>query len=120
MSWFRSSLHGMSISDWFTAGPAVAQAPAHGLENVREAMLDALGDAGGSRRATLQLRIRNAPDVHTLWALRPEVMDAVSHLHGESEGRQRLARATATFEGLLPAAALTSARGRHRMAQASP
>ena len=117
MSWFRSGLQGISISDWFTTGAAaVAQVPAHGLEDARGAMLDALGDAGGRQRAMLQLRIRNAPDVHTLWALRPRVMDAVSHQHGESEGRRRLAQATSRFEGLLPAAALTSARGRHRMA----
>lgn len=115
MSWFRSGLHGMSISDWFTTGAAVALVSAHGLEDVREAMLDALGDSGGPRRAMLQLRIRNAPDVHTLWALRPQVMDAVSCQQGEAEGRRRLARATAKFHGLLPPAALTSAGAGHRM-----
>ena len=119
MSWFRSGLQGTSISDWFTTGAAVAQVPARGLEDVREAMLEALGDAGGRHGAKLQLRIRNAPDVHMLWALRPQVMDAVSHEHGEAEGRRRLARATVTFDGLLPVATLTSARGRHRMAPAS-
>jgi hypothetical protein len=119
MFWIRSGLQSISISDWLTAGPAIAEVATNGLEDVREALLEALGEAGGRRRGTLELRIRNAPDVHTLWALRPEVMDVVSHQWGESEGRRRLARATEKFEGLLPVAALTSARRRHRMTTAS-
>jgi hypothetical protein len=120
MFWIRSGLQSISISDWLTAGPAVAADPANGLEDAREALFEALGDAGGRKRATLQLRIRNAADVHVLWALRPEIMEAVAHLYGEAEGRKRLARATDRFEGLVPASALTSARRRHRMAPASP
>jgi hypothetical protein len=119
MSWFRSGLHSISIADWLTPAPAVDATPPNGLEDVRLALLQALGEAGGRRRATLLLRIRNAPDVHSLWALRPDLMDAVSRLHGEREGRRRLAQATETFEGLLPAAALTSARRGHRMASTS-
>ena len=120
MFWIRSGLQGMSISDWLTAGPAVAADPANGLEDAREALIEALGEAGGRKRAALLHRIANAPDVHALWAIRPEVMAAVSHESGESEGRRRLARATRKFEGLVPAAALTSARRRHRMTPALP
>lgn len=120
MFWIRSGLQSISISDWLTAGPAVMADPANGLEDAREALLEALGDAGGRKRATLQLRLHNAPDVHVLWALRPEVMEAVAHAHGEAEARKRLARATDKFEGLVPAPALTSARRRHRMTPASP
>jgi hypothetical protein len=119
MSWIRSGLHSISITDWLTAGPAVAADPPNGLEDVREAMLEALGEAGGRKRATLLHRIANAPDVHSLWALRPDVMDAASRLYGEAQGRQRLARATARFEGLLPQAALTSSRRGHGMWPAS-
>lgn len=119
MSWFRSGLPSISISDWLAAAPDAAE-PAHGLEDVRQAMFDALGEAGGRKRAMLLLRIRLAPDVHSLWALRPEVMQAVSHMHGESEGRRRLALATEKFEGLLPEAALTTRRRGIRMAAPSP
>jgi hypothetical protein len=119
MSWFRSGLHGISISDWLAPATASDATPQNGLEDVRDAMLQALGEAGGRKRATLLLRIRIAPDVHSLWALRPDVMQAVAQMHGESEGGRRLARATEKFAGLLPAAALTSTRRGHRMASSS-
>lgn len=118
MFWIRSGLHSISISDWLTAGPAIADEPSSGLEDARKALLDALGDTGGRKRESLLRRIAHAPDVHALWAIRPEVMDAVSQVHGESEGRRRLARATEKFAGLVPAAALTKPGRRHRIASA--
>ena len=118
MSWIRSGLPSISISDWLGAGPVVASGPANGLEDARDALLDALGDAGGTRRESLLRRIASAPDVHALWAMRPEVMNASAHAHGESEGRRRLALASGKFEGLVPAAALTSRRRRLGMAPA--
>jgi hypothetical protein len=110
MFWIRSGLQGMSISDWLGAGHAAAPQPSHALEDARTAMFEALGDAGGSKRATLELRIRQAADALSLWELRPAVMEAVARVHGEWEGRKRLAQATEKFEGLLPHA--SSARRR--------
>ena len=104
MFWIRSGLHSISISDWLTAGPAPAPDPSAALRDAREAMLDALGEAGGRTRATLQLRIRNARDARDLWHLRPALMDAVAQMHGEWEGRKRLAEVTQKFEQLLPEA----------------
>jgi len=116
MFWIRSGLHSISISDWLTAGPAVAAAPTADLEDAREAMLEALGDAGAKKRATLALKIRSAPDAPSLWSLRGDLMTVVSQLHGELEGRRRLAAVTAEFEGLLPvAAALTRPGRKHAM-----
>ena len=116
MFWIRSGLHSISISDWLTAGPAVAADPAAGIEDARESMLEALGEAGARKRAALALKIRSAPDVQSLWSLRGDLMTIVSQLHGESEGRRRLAAVTAQFDGLLPvAAALTSPGRRHAM-----
>jgi hypothetical protein len=114
MFWIRSGLHSISISDWLTAGPALAGEPVGNLEDARKAMLEALGDAA-ARRASLQLRIRTAADARALWELRQEVMNAVSHMYGESEGRRRLALVTPKFEGLL---AVASAPRRGRAAPA--
>ena len=119
MFWIRSGLQSLSISDWLTAGPAIVDAPANDIEDARAAMLDALGDAGGRRRESLLRRISHAADAHVLWALRPDVMEAVSHMHGESEGRRRLALATEKFTGLVPAAALTMPGRKHRIASAT-
>jgi hypothetical protein len=120
MFWIRSGLQSMSISDWLTAGPVVVADPSAALEEAREAMLDALGDAGGRRRLSILMRIQKAADARALWELRSEVMNAVSQADGEAEGRRRLAQVTPCFDGLLPAASLTSARRRHRMAAATP
>src|SRR5207253_11182906 len=96
MFWIRSGLHSISISDWLTAGPAVAADPSCALEDARQALQDALGDAGARKRATLALRIRTAPDLHSLWELRPELMMVVSQLFGESVGRKSLDDATSS------------------------
>ena len=105
MFWIRSGLHSMSISDWLTAGPTVAAEQSTLLDDVRDAMLDALGAAGEKKRPLLEARIRTARDAHTLWALRTELMTVVAQLHGEGEARARLASVTTQFEGLLPLAA---------------
>jgi hypothetical protein len=116
MFWIRSGLHAISISDWLTAGPSMTPDLSTALEDARTAMLEALGDADAKKRQALAARIRCAPDIHSLWDLRPDVMMAVSHSHGEAEARKRLARATASFEAVLPqACALTSGRRRHAM-----
>ncbi|HUR88239.1 MAG TPA: hypothetical protein VMZ74_04050 [Ramlibacter sp.] len=105
MFWIRSGLHSISISDWLTAGPAVVPDPVETIGDAREAMLGMLAPQGERKYATLALRIRKAPDVHSLWALRPDLMNAACQLYGEGEARKRLVRVTAHFETLLPAAA---------------
>jgi hypothetical protein len=107
MFWIRSGFHGisMSISDWLTAAPAVAADPSVALEGARRAMLEALGQAGARQRATLEVRIRMASNAQVLWELRPELMTIASQLHGELEGRKRLAHVTSLFESLLTVAA---------------
>src|SRR3954467_9563100 len=87
MFWIRSGLHSISISDWLTAGPAVAADPSAALEDARDAMLDALGDTGRRKRAMLALRIGSAPDAHSLWELRPDLMTVASQCYGEAEAR---------------------------------
>ena len=36
MFWIRSGLHSISISDWLTAGPAIADTPSATLEDARK------------------------------------------------------------------------------------
>jgi hypothetical protein len=105
MFWIRSGLHSISISDWLIAGPAVIPDPCESLADARGAMLDALAGPGDKKHATLALRIRNAPDLHSLWSIRTDLMTAACQLYGEAEGRKRLVQVTTHFEGLLPAAA---------------
>ena len=104
MFWIRSGLHSISISDWLTAGPVVVPDSGAALHDAREAMLDALGETGRRKNATLALKIRKAPDFHSLWAVRPDLMTAISHQSGEAEANRRLAQVTTHFAGVLSAA----------------
>jgi hypothetical protein len=112
MFWNRCGLQGMSISGWLTHSvPEATTESPHTLEEARAAMLEALGEAGGHRREILQLRIRKVADARSLWELRPALMQAVASIHGEWEGRRRLARVTEKFEGLVPHARASRHRG---------
>jgi len=111
MFWIRSGLHSISLSDWLTAGPMVVGDTTGALADVRDAMLDVLGTAGERKFAALALRIRQAEDALSLWALRPDLMTAACRLYGEAEGRRRLADLSPHFEALVPGASGSRARG---------
>ena len=73
-----------------------------GTEDVREAMLAVLGDAGPKHFPQITRRIRYANDIHALWYLRGDLMAALAAVHGEMAARQKLASITEMFQGLLP------------------
>ena len=73
-----------------------------GTEDVREAMLVALGPSGSKHFPHITRRIRYAGDIHALWYLRGDLMGALATMHGEVVARQTIARITAQFRGLLP------------------
>jgi hypothetical protein len=73
-----------------------------GLEDVRESMLDALGDSGSRHFPQVTRRIRYAGEIQALWYLRGDLMAALASMHGEKLARQKIASITAQFQGLLP------------------
>jgi len=73
-----------------------------GTEDIREAMLAALGEAGSTQFPAIVRRIRYADDIQALWYLRGDLMASLASLYGEVAARQRLASITAQFQGLLP------------------
>lgn len=80
-----------------------AEVPAvHPLEEIRLAMLEALGDESPPQAAMLGRRIRYAADVQRLWYLRPELMEAVAAARGEEAAREVLAAITPLFRTGLP------------------
>jgi hypothetical protein len=74
-----------------------------GTEDIREAMLSALGPEGPRRFPQITRRIRYANDIHALWYLRGDLMAALADAHGESVARDTMAAISARFRGLLPA-----------------
>jgi len=73
-----------------------------GTEDVREAMLSCLGEAGPRHFPQITRRIRYANDVHALWYLRGDLMAALSTMHGEATARKMILNITAQFQGLVP------------------
>lgn len=80
---------------------AASQRTDEQLEEIREAMLQQMGDTVHIYTATSR-RVRYATDILALWYLRGEVMKVLADTRGEAEARQRMTRITAMFQGYLP------------------
>lgn len=74
----------------------------HGLEDIRQAMLDALDDDGCDQYSYLANQIFFGHELLDLWYLRSDVMNAIAAMHGEALARQKIRLITAMFDGLLP------------------
>lgn len=101
MRWLKPNLR----SIYGLLGNAPAPSPSvleDGTEDIREAMLAALGDSGSRHFPQITRRIRYAGDIHALWYLRGDLMGALASMHGEKAARQRIADITAQFRGLVP------------------
>ena len=71
-------------------------------EDIREAMLALLEDAGPRQFANVTRRVRYANDVQALWYLRGDVMVALAASEGEAAARSKVQRITRMFSGLMP------------------
>lgn len=105
MSWtpagFISSMQGL------LSGSSDEPRTVFRIENIRQAMLDSLGDEGCAIHSNLERRVLFAADLQGLWYLRSDIMAAVSSLRGESVAGQKLKQITGMFEGLLPKSMLS-------------
>lgn len=72
-------------------------------EDIRESMLEVLGDEGAQQRPVVLRRLQYAPDIEALWYLRSDWMAAVSTTQGEYAAVAHVRRINIKFEGLLPA-----------------
>lgn len=72
------------------------------VEDIREQMLEMLGESGQKSFPHVARRIRYAGDIQALWYLRGDLMAALAAQHGESLARQKLASISEQFQGLLP------------------
>lgn len=102
MRWFkgniRTSIYGLLGNP---AGPTDSILET-GTEDIREAMLGLLGEAGVKQFPHVTRRIRYANDVQALWYLRGDLMAALAATQGESAARSKVLHITEMFEGLLP------------------
>jgi hypothetical protein len=90
----HGALGGMLSDDAARAGSRV--------EEIRQAMLESLGDSGRSAFPAIERRVRFASDVQGLWYLRGEMMEALSSLQGEYMARRKIDEVSTLFRGVLP------------------
>ncbi|HSH90823.1 MAG TPA: hypothetical protein VK996_12625 [Ramlibacter sp.] len=94
----RSSIYGL-LGNPVTPSESILEG---GTEDIRELMLQALGDTGPKQFPQITRRIRYANDIQALWYLRGDLMAALASMHGEMAAREMIAGITAQFQGLLP------------------
>jgi hypothetical protein len=102
MRWFkgtlRNSIYGL-LGNPATPSESVLD---EGTEDIREAMLALLGEAGTKQFANVTRRVRYANDLQALWYLRGDVLAALAATQGESAARHKVQRVSEMFHGLLP------------------
>jgi hypothetical protein len=102
MRWFKG---GLRNSVYGLLGNSVAQSDSmleNKTEDIREAMLELLGEPGAKQFANVTRRIRYANDVQALWYLRGDLMASLAATQGEAAARQQVQRITQMFQGMLP------------------
>jgi hypothetical protein len=71
-------------------------------EEIRDQMLDILGDSGAALRPVVRRRIQYAPDLEALWYLRSDWMATIAATQGEAAAAAHVRRLNIRFSGLLP------------------
>lgn len=71
-------------------------------EIIRELMLHELGDYGERKFPAVARRVRYASDVQGLWYARSDVMAILANTYGETVAREKIAKISGRFNGLLP------------------
>jgi hypothetical protein len=103
MRWAKSSIS-QSFFGWLNAsGSSEAGDTLQArTEDIRQSMLDSLGEDGDANYPQLTRRIRYAGDAQAMWYLRGELMAALSAMSSESDAAQHMEGITMLFRGLLP------------------
>jgi hypothetical protein len=99
MQFLKSAVTGISN---LLAKPRASNDLDESMEEVRQLMLDALGDAAGSIPLRLSRRILQAQDTQTLWDLRGQLMAVIAQSRGERAAREVMLQVSEEFRGLLP------------------
>jgi hypothetical protein len=72
------------------------------LHEIRQAMLESLGELAEKHFPLVQLRITYATDVEDLWYLRGDVMAAIASKNGEAFAKEKISQISEMFVGLVP------------------
>ena len=100
MRWAPSSLMIGFLRGRSTVGNAKENTSA--LDDIRQTMLELMGDRCAQSFPVVHLRVMYASNVEDLWYLRGDVMSAIAALDGEAAARAKIAKVTSKFKGMLP------------------
>ena len=103
MRWIKPNLRNSIYSLLGGPPPQVSESTLESrTEEIRQAMLDVLSQAGAGDLLPIQRRIRFASDIEGLWYLRGDLMATLSSIQGEMAARNQVGALTVMFDGLLP------------------
>jgi hypothetical protein len=89
-------------SFWAMLRPEKAQSAEAPIEEIRQAMLQALERHCGAGQLNIESEIGFASDLATLWYLRPKLLQAISIKSVERLAERELRNITALFAGHYP------------------
>lgn len=95
MRWAKTSLRN-SFFGWMAHQPAAE--PSARLEEIRKAMLQLLEQSPDGSNQAIERRVLFAHDLDELWYLRPDLMNAIAAVRGESAAYACLAAITRMFD----------------------
>ena len=95
----RSSLYNLLAGQAAMATGALME---ERTEDIRQAMVASLGEAGTKHFPMIARRINGAGNADSLWYLRSGLMAALCAVHGERTARIEIMRLSAMFRGMLP------------------
>lgn len=96
-SHLKSSLMALLGSDEIT--PSIRE---DRTEDIRQLILEELGEFGESNFPKVTRRVRFAIDAQGLWYARGDVMAVLAAAHGETIAREKIDRISREFKGLVP------------------
>jgi hypothetical protein len=103
MRWIKPNLRNSIYSLLGGPPPPVSESTLESrTEEIRQAMLDVLGQVDTADLSSIQRRIRFASDIEALWYLRGDLMATLSAGQGELAARDQIGSLTLMFDGLLP------------------
>ncbi|HYD75599.1 hypothetical protein [Ramlibacter sp.] len=102
MRWFKPNLRNSLYGLLGHPQPPSPSTLDNRLEDIRDAMLELIGESASKEFPQLTRRIRYAGEIQGLWYLRGELMAALAERHGETVARQQVERITSLFKGMLP------------------
>jgi hypothetical protein len=73
-----------------------------GIQDIRDAMLELMGETADNPSPLVTRRIRYAVDIQALWYLRGDLMGVLAKRHGEAVARAKLEAITEMFADLGP------------------